>query len=233
MPRKRFKTEEIIQKIRDVEFLFSQGWSVVDACCLIGVTISETEIAHDSMSTPVAAVAARTSQPTHVSSLDVRVTKSTLSTVRSPMPSTALIGSFRFLSNGSLHGHTGFLRHTPPSKFGSIRSAQMSRRLSGVDGSLALLPLATDSRDDRQLGHTSNPLPLLVRRRSMRERRTAARPGTKKTGVTLRPAKESVPPIQDPVPISRRVQSSAHHRFSPSHRAAHSLVPQSFAVIRH
>ena len=38
MPRKRFKTEEIIQKLREAEFLLSQGKSVSEACRQIGVT---------------------------------------------------------------------------------------------------------------------------------------------------------------------------------------------------
>ena len=38
MPRKRFKTEEIIQKLREVEVLLSQGRNVSEASCQIGVT---------------------------------------------------------------------------------------------------------------------------------------------------------------------------------------------------
>ena len=38
MPRKRFKTEEIIQKLREAEVLLSQGRNVSEACRQIGVT---------------------------------------------------------------------------------------------------------------------------------------------------------------------------------------------------
>jgi len=38
MPRKRFQPEEIIQKLREVEVLLSQGKTVPDACRKIGVT---------------------------------------------------------------------------------------------------------------------------------------------------------------------------------------------------
>ena len=38
MPRKRFKTEEIIQKLREAEVLLSQGGNVSEACRQIGVT---------------------------------------------------------------------------------------------------------------------------------------------------------------------------------------------------
>jgi transposase-like protein len=38
MPRKRFKTEEIIQKLRESEILLSQGKNVAEACHQIGVT---------------------------------------------------------------------------------------------------------------------------------------------------------------------------------------------------
>ena len=38
MPRKRFKTEEIIQKLREAEILLSQGKNVAEACRQIGVT---------------------------------------------------------------------------------------------------------------------------------------------------------------------------------------------------
>ena len=38
MPRKRFKTEEIIQKFREAEVLLSQGRNVAEACRQIGVT---------------------------------------------------------------------------------------------------------------------------------------------------------------------------------------------------
>ena len=38
MPRKRFKTEEIIQKLREAEVLLSQGKNVAEACRQIGVT---------------------------------------------------------------------------------------------------------------------------------------------------------------------------------------------------
>ena len=38
MPRKRFKTEEIIQKLREAEALLSQGKNVAEACRQIGVT---------------------------------------------------------------------------------------------------------------------------------------------------------------------------------------------------
>ena len=38
MPRKRFQTEKIIQKLREVEVLFSQGRNVSKACRQIGVT---------------------------------------------------------------------------------------------------------------------------------------------------------------------------------------------------
>ena len=38
MPRKRFRTEEIIQKLREAEILLSQGKSVSEACRQIGVT---------------------------------------------------------------------------------------------------------------------------------------------------------------------------------------------------
>ncbi len=37
MPRKRFKTEEIIQKLREAEVLLSQGQDVATACRQIGV----------------------------------------------------------------------------------------------------------------------------------------------------------------------------------------------------
>ena len=38
MPRKRFKTEEIIQKLREAEVLLSQGKNVAEACRQIDVT---------------------------------------------------------------------------------------------------------------------------------------------------------------------------------------------------
>jgi len=38
MPRKRFQTEEIIQKLREVEVLLPQGRNVSAACRQIGVT---------------------------------------------------------------------------------------------------------------------------------------------------------------------------------------------------
>ena len=38
MPRKRCKTEEIIQKLREAEVLLSQGRNVSEACRQIGVT---------------------------------------------------------------------------------------------------------------------------------------------------------------------------------------------------
>ena len=38
MPRKRFRTEEIIQKLREAEIQLSQGKSVSEACRQIGVT---------------------------------------------------------------------------------------------------------------------------------------------------------------------------------------------------
>ena len=38
MPRKRFRAEEIIQKLREAEILLSQGKSVSEACRQIGVT---------------------------------------------------------------------------------------------------------------------------------------------------------------------------------------------------
>ena len=38
MPRKRFRTEQIIQKLREVEVLLSQGRNVSEACRQIGVT---------------------------------------------------------------------------------------------------------------------------------------------------------------------------------------------------
>ena len=38
MPRKQFKTEEIIQKLRETEVLLSQGRNVSEACRQIGVT---------------------------------------------------------------------------------------------------------------------------------------------------------------------------------------------------
>ena len=38
MPRKRFKTEQIIQNLREVEARLSQGRSVSEACRQIGVT---------------------------------------------------------------------------------------------------------------------------------------------------------------------------------------------------
>ena len=38
MPRRRFKTEEIIQKLREAEVLLSQGRNVSEACRQIGVT---------------------------------------------------------------------------------------------------------------------------------------------------------------------------------------------------
>ena len=38
MPRRRFKTEEIIQKLREAEVLLSQGKDVATACRQIGVT---------------------------------------------------------------------------------------------------------------------------------------------------------------------------------------------------
>lgn len=38
MPRKRFRTEEISQKLREAEILLSQGKSVSEACRQIGVT---------------------------------------------------------------------------------------------------------------------------------------------------------------------------------------------------
>ena len=38
MPCKRFKTEEILQKLREAEVLLSQGKNVAEACRQIGVT---------------------------------------------------------------------------------------------------------------------------------------------------------------------------------------------------
>ena len=38
MPRKRFQTEEIIQKLREAEVLLSQGRNVSEACRQIAVT---------------------------------------------------------------------------------------------------------------------------------------------------------------------------------------------------
>ncbi|MCP4511756.1 MAG: transposase [Fuerstiella sp.] len=38
MPRKRFKTEQIIQKLREADVLLSQGKDVAAACRQIGVT---------------------------------------------------------------------------------------------------------------------------------------------------------------------------------------------------
>jgi transposase-like protein len=38
MPRKRYQTEEIIQKLREAEVLLSQGRNVSEACRQIGVT---------------------------------------------------------------------------------------------------------------------------------------------------------------------------------------------------
>ena len=38
MPRKRFQTEEVIQKLREAEVLLSQGRNVSEACRQIGVT---------------------------------------------------------------------------------------------------------------------------------------------------------------------------------------------------
>jgi hypothetical protein len=38
MPRQRFQTEEIIQKLREAEVLLSQGRNVAEACRQIGVT---------------------------------------------------------------------------------------------------------------------------------------------------------------------------------------------------
>ena len=38
MPHKRFKPEEIIQKLREAEVLLSQGKNVAEACRQIGVT---------------------------------------------------------------------------------------------------------------------------------------------------------------------------------------------------
>ena len=38
MPRKRFKPEEIIQKLREAEVLLSQGKNVAEACRQIDVT---------------------------------------------------------------------------------------------------------------------------------------------------------------------------------------------------
>ena len=38
MPRKRFKTEEIIQELREAEVLLSQGRNVSEVCRQIGVT---------------------------------------------------------------------------------------------------------------------------------------------------------------------------------------------------
>ena len=38
MPRKRFRTEQIIQKLREVEVLLLQGRNVSEACRQIGVT---------------------------------------------------------------------------------------------------------------------------------------------------------------------------------------------------
>ena len=38
MPRKRFQPEEIIQKLREVEVLLSQGQTIPEACRKIGVT---------------------------------------------------------------------------------------------------------------------------------------------------------------------------------------------------
>ena len=42
MPRKRFKTEEIIQKLREADVLLSQGRNVSEACRQIGVTDTRT-----------------------------------------------------------------------------------------------------------------------------------------------------------------------------------------------
>ena len=38
MPRQRFQTEEMIQKLRKAEVLLSQGLNVSEACRQIGVT---------------------------------------------------------------------------------------------------------------------------------------------------------------------------------------------------
>jgi len=38
MPRKRFRTEQIIQKLREAEVLLSRGRNVSEACRQIGVT---------------------------------------------------------------------------------------------------------------------------------------------------------------------------------------------------
>jgi len=38
MPRQRFQTEEMIQKLRKAEVLLSQGLNVAEACRPIGVT---------------------------------------------------------------------------------------------------------------------------------------------------------------------------------------------------
>ena len=38
MPRRRFQTEEIIQKLREADVLLSQGLNVAEACRQIGVT---------------------------------------------------------------------------------------------------------------------------------------------------------------------------------------------------
>ncbi len=38
MPRKRFKTKQIVQKLREAEVLLSQGKDVTTACRQIGVT---------------------------------------------------------------------------------------------------------------------------------------------------------------------------------------------------
>ncbi len=38
MPRKRYQTEEIIQKLREAEVLLSQGRNVSEVCRQIGVT---------------------------------------------------------------------------------------------------------------------------------------------------------------------------------------------------
>jgi len=38
MPRKRFKTEEIIQKLREAEAILSQGENGAETCRQIGVT---------------------------------------------------------------------------------------------------------------------------------------------------------------------------------------------------
>ena len=38
MPRKRFRTEQIIQKLREAEVLLSPGRNVSEACRQIGVT---------------------------------------------------------------------------------------------------------------------------------------------------------------------------------------------------